>query len=82
LLFRGRQQFANAQVLSESWLFLRRYFITAVGFKGRVQVLSPSRDTVTQATDAIAEFNRLAALAPTWAWARTAVQTNALYKRE
>ncbi|MEN3296260.1 MAG: ATP-dependent helicase RecQ [Burkholderiales bacterium] len=41
--------------------------------KGRVQVLSPSRDTVSQAISVMEELNRLAAQAPTWDWARAAV---------
>ncbi|MBI4755721.1 MAG: AAA family ATPase, partial [Betaproteobacteria bacterium] len=41
--------------------------------QGRVQVLSAGADALTQAVAVMAELQRLAALAPAWDWARTAV---------
>ena len=41
--------------------------------KGRVQVLHPSEDSVTQALAAMVELRRLSDLAPNWDWANCAV---------
>ena len=41
--------------------------------KGRVQVLHPSEDSVTQAQAAMVELRRMADLVPSWDWARCAV---------
>lgn len=41
--------------------------------KGRVQILHPSEDSITQAQAAIAELTRLAGVAPNWDWANCAV---------
>ena len=41
--------------------------------QGRVQVLHPSGDSVTQAQAAMVELRRMAGLAPNWDWARCAV---------
>ena len=41
--------------------------------RGRVQILPPGRDPVSQARTVMAELRRLAALAPDWDWSRCAV---------
>ena len=40
---------------------------------GKVQILAAGRDSVSQARSVMAEFQRLAALAPGWDWSRCAV---------
>ena len=41
--------------------------------RGRVQILPAGRDPISQASSVMAEFQRLAALAPDWDWSRCAV---------
>ena len=41
--------------------------------KGRVQVLHPSEDSITQAQTAMVELRRLAGVTPNWDWKRCAV---------